>query len=142
MRVLTSRDNSEMIALVRPLSESVKSSVVQVLCGSRPVALGAVVSVDGYVLTKRSELTGDPIRVRLADGQRLPARVASVRRRHDLALLKVDSTVDMQPIEFVDVPVGVTNFLVSPGRGGRPIGIGVVGVTERSVDHDGRLAST
>tara|TARA_R110002049_G_scaffold4601_3_gene31757 strand:- start:13049 stop:14098 length:1050 start_codon:yes stop_codon:yes gene_type:complete len=139
MRVHPSRDNSDMIRLVRPLSESVKASVVQVLSGTRPVALGTVVSVDGHVLTKRSELTGDPVRVRLADGQLLPARVAAVRRRHDLALLKVDTASDMTPIAFVDAPVSVSNFLISPGRGGRPIGIGVVGVSEVSVEHYGRL---
>jgi len=139
MRVLTSRDNSEMIALVRPLSESVKDSVVQVLSGSRLVALGTVVSEDGYVLTKLSELSNDPLRIRLSDGQVLPARVASVRRRSDLALLKIDPPADLKPIEFVDTTVGVSSFLISPGRGGRPIGLGVVGVPERQVKHNGRL---
>ena len=139
LRVLTSRDNSAMVRLVRPLSESVKDSVVQVLSGSRPVSLGTVVSVDGHVLTKRSELTGDPVRVRLTDGQLLPARVAAVRRRHDLAMLKVDTNEDMKPIEFVDAAAEVSNFLISPGRTGRPIGIGVVGVEEISVEHYGRL---
>ena len=137
--VLTSRDNSRMIALVRPLSENIKESVVQVLSGGRPVAIGTVVSVDGHVLTKRSELSGDPIRVRLHDGQVFPARVASVRRRSDLALLVVETKADMKPIEFVEASVPISSFLITPGRGGRPIGLGVVGVPERAVKHNGRL---
>jgi S1-C subfamily serine protease len=139
MMTSTRRDNSEMIRLLRPLSKRVEESVVQVLCGSRTVALGTIISVDGYVLTKRSELSGDPVRVRLHDGQVLPGRVASVRRRSDLALVKIDFDSDLVPIAFVERKAEVGSFLISPGRGGRPIGIGVVGVHERRIKHNGRL---
>jgi S1-C subfamily serine protease len=133
------RDNGQMIRLVQPIAESVRDSVVQVLCGGRPVSLGTVVAADGYVLTKRSELSGDPIRVRLGDGRLIPARVASVRRRNDLALLQVDSGVTLAPVRFASNIPPIASFLVSPGRTGRSIGIGVVGVKERRVDHRGRL---
>jgi len=133
------RDNSQMIRLVRPIAESVRDSVVQVLIEDRAVALGTVVSADGYVLTKRSELSGDPIDVRLSDGRIFPARVAAVRRRNDLALLRVDSGLTLSPVKFSSHMPPIASFLVSPGRKGRPIGIGVVGVKERRVDHRGRL---
>ena len=133
------RDNGQMIQLVRPISESVKDSVVQILSAGRPVALGTVVSADGYLLTKRSELSGDPIRVRLADGRLFPARVASVRRRNDLALLRIESDVNFKPIEFFSEAPPVASFLISAGRAGRPIGIGAVGVPERRIEHHGRL---
>ncbi len=81
------RDNAEMNQLIRPISDSVQYSVAQVLSGGRSVALATVVSSDGYMLTKRSELSGDPIRVRLHDGRLYPARVAAVRRQNDMALL-------------------------------------------------------
>jgi S1-C subfamily serine protease len=122
------RDSAEMVNLFRPITESVRESVVQVLCGGRPVSLGTVVAADGFVLTKRSELTSDPIRVRMTDGRMFPARVAAVRRRNDLAMLRVDSEIAFSPVEFFsDVPA-IASFVVSPGRTGRPIGIGVVGV--------------
>ena len=133
------RDNADMVNLVRPISEAVRESVVQVLCGGRPVSLGTVVAADGYVLTKRSELSSDPIRVRLSDGRMFPARVAAVRRRNDLAMLRVDTDVTMSPVEFSSSAPLIASFLVSPGRTGRPIGIGVVGVKERAVGHQGRL---
>ena len=133
------RDNAQMIRLVRPITETVKNSVVQVLTGERPVALGTVVAADGYVLTKRSELNGDPIRVRLADGRLFPARVAAVRRRNDLALLRIESDVTLPPVQFSSFPPPIASFLISPGRTSRPIGIGVVGVKPRRVDHHGRL---
>ena len=133
------RDNAEMVSLFRPISESVRGSVVQVLCGGRPVALGTVVAADGYVLTKRSELTSDPIRVRLSDGRMFPARVAAVRRQNDLAMLRVDTDVTLTPVEFASEAPPIASFVVSPGRTGRPIGIGVIGVKERPVGHQGRL---
>lgn len=133
------RDNAEMNQLIRPISESVRGSVVQVLSGGTPVALGTVVSQDGYVLTKRSELSGDPVRIRLSDKRLFPARVAAVRRRNDLALLQIDSEVSLRPIEFTEVAPRIASFLISPGRTGRPIGLGVVGVKTRQIRHQGRL---
>lgn len=133
------RDNGEMIMLVKPVAQKSKGSVTQILCGGRPVALGTVVSADGYVVTKRSELTGDPVRVRFADGRLLPARVAAVRRSNDLALLKVDTPIPLTPVTWVKDAPPVGSFLVTPGRTGRPIGLGVISVRARSVKHRGRL---
>ncbi|WP_345327311.1 S1C family serine protease [Novipirellula rosea] len=140
VKVSHRRDNGEMMQLVDPILASVQQSVVQVTSGGRPVALGTVVGADGYVLTKRSELSGgDPIRVRLHDGRLLPARVAAVRRANDLALLKVDANFDFKPAEFYPQQPPVGSFLITPGRTGRPIGIGSLGVLERRVEHKGRL---
>ena len=127
------RDNGRMIQLVRPVAETVGDSVVQVLSGGRPVVLGTVVGADGYLLTKRSELSNDPIRVRLADGRLFPARVAAVRRENDLALLRIESETDvsLKPITFVGEPPPVASFLISAGRAGRAIGIGVGGAPDR-----------
>ncbi|MCG8649546.1 MAG: PDZ domain-containing protein [Pirellulales bacterium] len=133
------RDNGQMIHLVRPIAATVKDSVVQVLIGGRPVALGTVVGADGYLLTKRSELNGDPIRVRLADGRLFPARVAAVRRRNDLALLRIEADAEFTPVKFVGDTPPVASFLISAGRAGRPIGLGVVSAPERAVGHQGRL---
>lgn len=133
------RDNTSMTRLFTPISESVKPSVAQVLSGGRPVSLATVVSSDGYLLTKRSELSNDPIRVRLSDNRMYPARVASVRRQNDLALLRVDADVSFQPISFVDSKPAIASFLISTGRTGQPIGIGVLGVPARRIEKDAIL---
>ena len=135
----TGRDNAQVIRLVRPLTQKFRDSVVQVLSGGRPVALGAVVSADGYILTKRSELSGDPIRVRFANNESLSARVAVVRRQNDLALLKVTAPQALRPVEFVGLTPETATFFITPGRRGQPIGIGVVGVQARKIVHKGRL---
>ncbi|MFK8114207.1 MAG: PDZ domain-containing protein [Rubripirellula sp.] len=133
------RDSTLMMELVDPITSKTDTSVVQVICGGRPVSLGTVVSADGYIMTKRSELSGDPIRVRLHDGRLFPAYVASVRRRNDLALLHLQSPITLVPVEFSPMAPPIASFLVSVGRTGSPIGIGVLGVPARRIGHSGRL---
>lgn len=135
------RDNIRMVRLIRPISETIGDSVVQILSGERMVALGTIVSSEGYVLTKRSELSGDPVRVILSDDRILPARVAAVRRRSDLALLRIetDDDLSLEPVELSDTIPPIASFLITPGRTGHPIGFGVVGVKTRPIEHQGRL---
>lgn len=141
IRASSRRDNGDMMRLVAPLAQSAGQSVVQVVSDGTPVALGVIVSDDGYILTKRSELSGDPIRVRLPDARLLPARVAAVRRGSDLALLRLEGVGEvLQPIELADEdPTAIGSFLISIGRGGTPIGLGVVSAQARAVEHNGRL---
>ena len=134
------RDNGQMISLIRPVAETVGQSVVQVLSDRRPVALGTVVSNDGYVITKLSELrAGKGIRVRLGDGRLEPARKVAERRQHDLAMLRIESGVGVRPLSLISKTPPIASFLISVGRTGRPLGIGVVGVNPRPIDHQGRL---
>ena len=133
------RDSAAMTRLIDPITQSVKASVAQVVTGGRPVSLATVVASDGYLLTKRSELSGDPIKVRLSDGRMYSALVSSVRRAHDLALLKIDANVPLTPIELTDTSPPAGSFMVSAGRTGRPIGFGVLGVAARRIDKNGKL---
>lgn len=160
-RVLHRRDSNAMMRLMHPVAETVDGGIVEIISGGRPVALGTVVSSsqpdpsaaistdpsalrDAYVVTKRSELSGDPIRIRLSDGRLVPARVAAVRRRSDLALLVVQvdqATINrsLRPVQFEGFVPLIGSFLVSPDRTGRVIGLGVVGASPRKVEHKGRL---
>lgn len=53
-------------------------------------ALGTIVSSDGHILTKASELRGS-VFCRMPDDRTLPATVSGVSREHDLALLKIEA---------------------------------------------------
>lgn len=140
---IAARDSGAVMRLLRPLSEKVDASVVQVFSGGRIVALGTVVSEDGYVLTKQSELSADPISIRVPNGQKIAARVSAVRRSNDLALLKLDGedleTWGIKPIKFATTETPNGSFLVSPGRDGQTIGFGVLGVQPRPIGHKGLL---
>ena len=137
-----SRDSTAMRSLLRPLAEAMHPSVVQIFSGSRLVSLGTIVSEDGFVLTKRSELSGDPVTVRLPNGEKASARVAVVRRENDLALLAIKSNDEdptFKPAKFQVEEPRVGTFLVSPGRDGQVVGLGVLGVQARPIAHKGRL---
>ncbi|WP_230270410.1 PDZ domain-containing protein [Rhodopirellula halodulae] len=168
-RVMHRRDNGEMMQLVRPIAERAEDGVMGIICGGRPVALGTVVSQasvvgilgnrtttggnvassqftssDAYVITKRSELSNDPIRVRLRDGRMFPARVAAVRRRSDLALLVIErdntgNLPELRPVTLTATIPVVGSFLISPDRTNRVIGLGVAGAGPRKVSHRGML---
>lgn len=142
--LIASRDSGSMMRLVRPLSESVEQSVVQVFSGRQVVSLGTVVSEDGYILTKRSELAGgDPVSVRLPNGDKVDARVSARRKANDLALLKIEggdeSTWGIKPATFSTELPPTGSFLISPGRDGFTIGLGVLAVQPRRIGHQGRL---
>lgn len=139
LRVSNRRENGDMMSLVGPVCDQAGKSTAQIFSGSKPVAFGLIVDADGFIVTKRSELTGaDPLRVRLPDQRLVTARIAAVRREADLALLKADAE-DLTPALFHDEEPTVGSFLITVGRGGRPLHLGVVSVASRPVAASGRL---
>jgi serine protease Do len=111
--------------------ENVLSITVEVLGDGNRRTLGTIVSDNGYVLTKASELYGS-IRCRLSDGRTFPAAVSGVARHHDLALLQIDAT-DLPEIcwsERESIPVG---SLVGVLRHGEPPAVGTVTRADHSV---------
>jgi serine protease Do len=101
-----------------------------VLCNDKEAALGTVLSADGWILTKASELKGK-ILCKLKDGRALPAKIVGIEERHDLALLKIEAK-DLRPIEWRESKSAeVGNWLASPGVGVEPVCIGVVSVATR-----------
>jgi len=71
----------------------------------RRIALGTVVSADGYILTKASEVMGESkVFAVIPAGQvtrRLEAKIVGFSAPHDLAMLKIDVT-GLVPITFAD----------------------------------------
>ncbi|QDS90591.1 serine endoprotease [Rosistilla ulvae] len=138
-RVASRRDSAAMTLLMQPLAAKAGASTVEVLLAGQRVALGTVVTANGYLVSKASELKGDgELRVRLGDDRILPATRVDERRSVDLALLKVD-VQGLNPIQWSQPEPAVGSFLFSVGRQGDPVGIGVVGVASREVRDDGML---
>ncbi|MEL7336579.1 MAG: trypsin-like peptidase domain-containing protein, partial [Planctomycetota bacterium] len=133
------RDNRAVMRLIESLSQRIGPSVVSIRCGSKPVALGMIVDAEGYVLTKRSQLNGDPIRVQLASNALVPARVVAVRRAADLALLKIETNQKLIPLKFSQTACEVGQLLISSGRSGSVVNIGFVGTTPHKVANSARL---
>ena len=88
----------------------------------RALGSGVVVASDGYVLTNNHVVAGaEDIRVELADGRTVRAKVVGTDKPSDLALLKIDAP-DLHPIAIGNsdaVQVGDVVLAV-----GNPLGIG------------------
>ena len=111
-------------------------STVRIRCDGKDTALGTVVSNDGFILTKFSDLKGDVV-CRLKDGRELIAKVVGVHDKHDLAMLKVEAN-DLKPVEWIESKVApVGNWVASPGVSEAPVAIGVVSVASRNVSSKG-----
>jgi serine protease Do len=83
---------------------------------------GVIVSTDGYVLTNNHVVNGaDVIKVTLADGRELTAKVVGTDPQSDIAVVKVDAK-DLPAITFTDsdkIEVGDRVLAI-----GNPFGIG------------------
>ncbi|MCR9201856.1 MAG: trypsin-like peptidase domain-containing protein [Planctomycetaceae bacterium] len=109
-------------------------SVVQLRAFGETLALGTIVSSDGYILTKASELenTIDPDCV-MPDGRRLKIEEIATDRSFDLMLLKVKAK-GLTPVEWsTEPPPPVGTILVTTDSRGTPILPGVVSVANRKL---------
>ena len=122
---------SASLARYRSIVEPTRASVVVVLNAGVAVSLGTIVGAEGWVITKASELPGQPT-CRLPDGKVVSARVAGVDPAFDLALLSVPAT-DLKPVRWADdfnPPVGTLLAAVGTEQ---PLAVGVVSVPRRDL---------
>lgn len=126
------RSEGKILNAFKDVVKKATASTAEVRCDGKQVALGTVVSADGFILTKASELKGKVV-CRLKGGSDLDAKIVGVIEKHDLALLKVDAK-NLTVADWVDskqAPVG--NWVASVGTGEVPTAIGVVSVASRNL---------
>ncbi len=74
------------------IAERLRRSTVQMhVAKGRRGGSGVICSSTGLIVTNRHVIDGGPAEVELWDGRRFPAKLVAMGRRHDLALLKVDT---------------------------------------------------
>ena len=126
------KDGSDVRAAFRDVVRQVNRSMVDVLADGRRVSLGVIVSSDGLILTKASEL-GDHVRCRLRDGREFDAATVIVHDRYDVALMKIDCE-NLVPVEWSDGrDPQVGQWLATPGMEDIPIAVGIVSVQRRPI---------
>lgn len=118
-------------AAFRPVTADVRHSTVRILVDGEPAALGVIVSENGHILTKSSQLRGE-VTVRLPDEREVAAKKVSSDGESDLALLKVAAT-KLRPATWAENEPPVGSWLVSVGQKPMPVGVGVVSVTGREI---------
>jgi len=146
-----------------PVVQKVSASVVQVFTSTRPKPVpgvnqedpfgnpaprrgmsprqngagsGVIVSKEGYLLTNNHVVEGaDEVRIKLADGRELPAKVIGRDDKTDVAVLKVNADnltaatfADSDRIEVGDVVLAVGN----PFGIGQTVTMGIISATSRA----------
>lgn len=126
--------SKQIVGLFRDVIAKPNKSTVRVKADGNNVALGVIVSSDGWILSKLSELKGKKnIVCRLPGGDELDAEVYGKDDPYDLVMLKVDAK-GLTPIEWADSKAArVGHFVASCGTGAEPIAVGVVSVATREV---------
>jgi S1-C subfamily serine protease len=111
-----------------------KESVVAIRDGGLLLSLGTVMSEDGYIMTKASELNGAiDADVILATGKRFKAKEIASDPSFDLMLLKVEAT-DLKPVEFRRDDVVAGELAIVPDAKGRPSLPTVVSVESHAME--------
>jgi serine protease Do len=126
------KDGTQVHEAFRQVVARVNASTVAVLVGGRQIALGVIVSPDGYILTKASDLSDD-LQCRIRGRGVVPAVIAGLHARYDVALLKVD-LADLPAVEWAegrDLRVG--QWLATPGLDDLPVAVGIVSVGRRPI---------
>ncbi len=130
---LSDRGKKKLPHLFAEAVSAASESTVRVQCDGKDAALGTIVSADGYILTKGSELHG-AISVELRDGTAYDAEYVGYHKPSDLALLKIDAG-RLKPVTFADAKAAeVGNWVAAVGPGPEPIAVGVISVGPRRLD--------
>lgn len=119
-------------SVFEPLYERHRASVVEILEDGHQIALGTVVSEDGFIVTKASEF-GMALEVRDAKSRVYVPEFISVDPENDLALLKVNAN-GMKPVQWSDdnmPPMG--QWMISPHEDETQVRVGVVSAVQRAI---------
>jgi serine protease Do len=133
--------NHELVkSAFRDATASANEATVQVLSGTRQLALGTVIAADGYVVTKASVIRKvAEIAVVFSDGNRKSASVVATDEDLDLALLKVNGSklpaANLARTASLPIPIG-SWVAVTSGTGELPLVVGVISGISRDIRRD------
>lgn len=128
-------DGKEVLKAFAPVVAEARHSVVQLYDDGKKRTLGTVVTADGLVLTKASEVRdAQTLTAKLADGREVAVQLLTEDRRNDLALLQLDAG-NLTPVEFaVGVLPRLGQWVVVPGLKEVPEAVGVMSALPRRVN--------
>ena len=129
-------NGARVLVAFEPVIQGVRPSVVRVLMDDKLVALGLIVSSDGLVISKASEI--DPLhRITIQRGKETrPALPVGWSEPHDLVLLKVSDVSWPVAAWSVGADPAVGQFVITPGLEKQPLAVGVVSVARRVIEKD------
>ncbi|HUF62470.1 MAG TPA: PDZ domain-containing protein [Verrucomicrobiales bacterium] len=132
------KTNPGTLGEFRPVVERARQSTVRIIIEGRQAALGTIVSSNGYLLTKSSEIDVEFVECHLHDNRRVQARYVRQFDDWDLVLLKME-VEDVVSVEWADaIPLPLGTFAVAAGRGQDPVSVGVISVLARDLSDKGK----
>ncbi len=135
------KDHRNALEEYKPVVAGARKATARILDpGKRgeQVALATMVSRDGHLVSKASELPKGKMMCELADGRQMEAKLLDTNESWDMALLKVDGT-GFDVAGFVeDAGIDPGTFLAAPGTGAYPVAIGVASVAPRNLSPENR----
>jgi serine protease Do len=135
------KNHQRVRAAFRNVVSKARQATVRILRGDRQVSLGTVVDIDGYILTKGSEVVGtEPVVCQFHDGRRRTAQIVGSVAKLDLAMLKVeiDGLTAVQWSTGTSTPA-VGSLLATTHLGRDPLAVGVVSLAPQPIANDGVL---
>lgn len=124
------KDSSKYLLPFKAAVAAANKATVAVLSEGKVVCLGTVVSADGYILTKASELKNNVV-CKLRDGRTFAAELVGIEDQHDLALLRIPAK-GLPTIQWVDSSEAeVGDWVCTAGTSDEPAAVGVVSVATR-----------
>jgi serine protease Do len=135
------KDHRNALEEYKPVVAGVRKATARILDpGKRgeQVALATMVSRDGHLVSKASELPKGRMICELADGRQMEAKLLDTNESWDMALIKVDGT-GFDVAGFVeDAGIDPGTFLAASGIGAYPVAIGVASVAPRNLSPENR----
>ncbi len=126
------RLNPKILAAFRDVVKESARSTVQVFSDGKKSGLGAIVTADGHIITKASELRGK-LQCQVFDGQKYDATLVAKEHGLDLAMLKIEAkNLPVVPWADGDAPP-VGSFVVTTSLDTDPLSIGVLSVAPRKI---------
>ena len=123
----------EELAKFEPIIEESGIATVELRHRGRIKALGTVMSSDGYILTKASEIEDvADMKCVLPDGRAVTPTSIGVNNPYDLMLMKVEAK-DLKPVEWVVDDAEAGSIVITTDGRGTPLLPGVVSVHTRSL---------
>jgi serine protease Do len=118
------KDSAETLENVRPLTEPLARTIVDVLADEQPVAMGIAVHRKGLILTKASVLKGELLCV--IDEEPFEATVVARDEKHDLAILKLVDGPRLKPATWAEKAPQPGDWLITPDVDSSPLSVGIM----------------
>lgn len=130
-----------MHGIVDRARQSLQESSAVIYDGRKEIAYGAVVTVDGYIVSKWSELkSAKELMIRIGEQAYEEVNLLGGDEQWDICLLKVDAT-DLRPVEYADSgKVEEGTWVVANGatsRSERRPMIGIISAPSREIEAEG-----